>query len=214
MDIEIPQTVINQRRRKKAVIYSIGGIALLAVIYGFYSIIKPSVERASLLTAVAELGAIEATIPASGQVTPLYEEVITSPIEAKIEKVLHFPGETVNAGDAVLLLNKEYSLIALDKLKEEHALKKNKITQEKLSLEKSINELESKYEIQKLRVESLEALYEDEKKLIKIGGTTEDKLKQASLNLRVSVQEMNLITKQISNQKSAMVADLKALDHE
>lgn len=214
MDSVLPKEIKVRRRIKRSLSFAAAGGVMLMIIYGFYSFIKPSVKRSTLLTAVAEEGSIEATISATGLVVPLYEQVITSPVEAKIEKVLHYSGETVNPGDPILLLNTEYSLIALDKLKEEHALKKNKITQEKLSLEKSINELESKFQIQELKVESLYALYEDEKKLIEIGGTTEDKMKQALLNLKVAEQELNLIKKQISNLQSSMVADLKALDHE
>lgn len=214
MDIEIPQDIIKARKVKKSIIFSISGAVILLVIYGFYGFIKPSIKKSSIITAVAEQGSIESTISATGTVLPLYEQVISSPIEAKIEKVLHYAGETVKQGQPILFLNKEYSLIALEKLKEENALQRNKITREKLNLEKSINELESTLEIQQLRVESLSALYEDEKKLIKIGGTTEDKLKQAHLNLRVSQQEMNLTQKQISNLKSSMVAELKALNIE
>lgn len=214
MDIEIPKDIIKAKRLKKSIILGISGAVLLIVVYGFYGFIKPSVKRSSLITAVAEKGNIEATISASGTVLPLYEQVITSPIEAKIEKVLHYAGEKISLGQPVLFLNKEYSLIALDKLKEENSLQRNNITREKLNLEKSINELESTLEIQQLRIESLSALYEDEKKLIKIGGTTEDKLKQAHLNLKVSEKEMLLTQKQISNLQSSMIAELKALDIE
>jgi HlyD family secretion protein len=214
MDTELPNEVKIRRRVKNAILWSAGAAFTLLIIYGFYSFIKPSVKKSSLLTAVAETGSIEATISASGLVVPMYEQIITSPVEAKIEKVFHYSGETVNPGDPILLLNKEYSLIALDKLKEEQALKKNKIVQEKITLERSINDLESKYEIQVLKVESLQALYEDEKKLKEIGGTTEDKLKQAHLNLQVAEKELDLIKKQISNLQNSNIADLKALDHE
>lgn len=214
MDIDLPKELIVKRRLKKALLWSAAATVIFIFIYGFYSFIKPSVKKSSLLTAVAETGSIEATISASGLVVPMYEQVITSPVEAKIEKVFHYSGEAVNPGEPILLLNTEYSLIALDKLKEEQALKKNKIVQEKLNLEKAINDLESKYEIQMLKVESLQSLYEDEKKLKEIGGTTEDKLKQAHLNLQVAEKEMNLIKKQIANLQNSMIADLKALDHE
>ncbi|MDQ3393944.1 MAG: HlyD family efflux transporter periplasmic adaptor subunit [Bacteroidota bacterium] len=211
MDIEIPKEIIRARKFKRSIFIGAFGAVIIIIIYGFYGFIKPSVQRSTLLTAIAEQGSIESTIAASGTVLPLNEQVITSPIEAKIEKVLHFAGEKISPGQPLLILNKEYSLIALEKLKEENSLKRNNITREKLNLAKGINELETKLEIQQLRVESLEALYEDEKKLIKIGGTTEDKLKQALLNLKVAQQEMYLTQKQISNLESAMVAELNAL---
>lgn len=214
MDIELPKEVRVKRTRNRVVLFSLIGGILLILIYSFNSYIKPTIKESSLLIAKAETGTIEATISASGLVIPLHEQVITSPIEAQIEKVLHYSGETVEPGEPILVLNTEYSLLALDKLKEEHELKKNKITQETLNLKRSVNELESKFQIQELKVESLSALYEDEKKLIEIGGTTEDKMKQGLLNLKVAEQELILIKKQISNLESSMIADLKALDHE
>jgi len=214
MDIELPEEVKQRNNLKKWSVYGSIFLVLVFALLAFRLLLKPTVQRSRILTAKVEKGSIEATVSASGIVVARFEQSISTPIEARIEKVLHQSGEQVNAGESILLLNREFSMLALEKLKDEQSLKKNKIVQLKLSLQKTVNELESQYQIQKLKVESLGSLYDDEKQLKKIGGTTDDKLKQAELNLKISSQELELLEKKIQNQKESVVADLRAQDLE
>ncbi|WP_207429761.1 efflux RND transporter periplasmic adaptor subunit [Pedobacter sp. SYSU D00535] len=207
----------QQLNKQKAKTYLIGALAVAGMALGFIkfkSFVKPSVDAGALTIAVAEVGSLEASVAASGTIIPEYEVLITSPVDAKIEKVLHTAGERVNAGESLLQLNKESSLIAYEKLTEEQQVNRNKINQLELSLQKSLNELKTQYSIKEIRIKSLETAVAHEQSLLSIGGGTEENLKQARLNLKIAQLELKQLQNQIVNQKAMMQADLRSLGYE
>ena len=181
---------------------------------GLRLVLKPSVSKESIITAVATVGPIEATITASGVIVPETEEIISSPIPARIQKVLRQPGEKIKAGESVLELDKESTLTSFNKLKDEQQLKQNKATKLRIELQKDLNDLQAQYNIKKMRVKSLESVVADERYLLKIGGGTPENTRQAELNLQVAQLELKLLQDQIQNKKLAMQADLKELGFE
>ena len=214
MDREIS---LKQQANRRTKIYLIVIATLLVAAFGFIefkSMVEPSVKRSTFTTSIAEVGAIEATVPASGIVTPEYEVTISSPVSAKIEQVLFNAGEKVLAGQSVLRLNKEASLLAFEKLNEEQHVNRNKINQLSLGLQKSLNELKTDYAIKQMKISSLETALDHEQSLLAIGGSTDENVKQARLTLNVAQLELTQIKNQIENQKATMQADLKSLGYE
>src|SRR5207302_7963308 len=76
-----------------------------------------TIKKTDIITAVVETGAIENTISASGEILPEFEQVITSPISASIQRVLIEAGSHVNAGQSILLLDKSATQAEYEKLK-------------------------------------------------------------------------------------------------
>jgi len=207
----------QQLSRQRAKAFAVGLVFVAAIALAFMkfrNLVNPSINESALTTSVAEIGAIEATVAASGLIIPEYEFLITSPVNAKIERVLHNSGETVNAGESILQLNKESSLITFEKLNEEQQVNRNKISQLELNLQRSLNELKTQYSIKEIRIKSLETAVAHEQSLLSIGGSTEENVKQARLNLNVAQLELKQLQNQISNQKAMMKADLKSLGYE
>jgi len=214
MDREIS---LKQQTKRRTKIYLIVIATLLVAAFGFIqfkSIVEPSVKRSTFTISIAEVGAIEATVPASGIVTPEYEVAISSPVSAKIEQVMFNAGEKVLVGQSVLRLNKEASLLAFEKLNEEQHVNRNKINQLSLGLQKSLNELKTQYSIKQMKISSLETALGHEQSLLAIGGSTDENVKQARLTLNVAQLELIQIKNQIENQKAMMQADLKSLGYE
>ncbi|WP_316817258.1 efflux RND transporter periplasmic adaptor subunit [Pedobacter nyackensis] len=214
MDREIS---LKQQARRRTKIYLFVIAAIVVVAFGFIqfrSMVEPSVKRGSFNVSIAEAGLIEATVPASGVVTPEYEVTISSPVNAKIEQVLFNAGEKVLAGQSILRLNKEASLLAFEKLNEEQHVNRNKINQLSLELQKSLDELKTQYSIKQMKISSLETALDHEQSLLAIGGSTDENVKQARLTLNVAKLELTQIKNQIDNQKAMMQADLKSLGYE
>jgi len=214
MDRELSVTV--QRQDKIKTYSRIGVLSLLIILglLGFRMFLKPSLSKATVRTAVATVGPIEASLTASGLTVPETEEIITSSIAARIEKVLYRPGEKVAAGESVLQLAKESTLTSFDKLKDEQRLKQNKASKLRIELQRDLNDLQAQYNIKKMQVKSLESMVADERYLLEIGGGTPENTKQAELNLKVAQLELKLLEDQIQNKKQAMQADLKELGFE
>ncbi len=214
MDRQISEQLKNsQKKRSYLLALAIVSILLFSFI-GFNTLVTPSVNGKSLTTSIAEIGVIEATVPGAGVIIPEYEMSITSPVSAKLEKVLHNTGESVKAGESILQLNKEASLISYEKVIDEQLVNRNKINQLELSLQKSLNELNTQYSIKHIRIRSLETAVAHEQSLLDIGGSTQENVKQAHLNLNVAQLELKQLQNQISDQRLMMQADLKSLGFE
>ncbi|MBC5991224.1 efflux RND transporter periplasmic adaptor subunit [Pontibacter cellulosilyticus] len=211
MDRELSSTTIKANKRKR--IWQISAAIALVVfaILGFRSLITPSISRAEIRTAVVENGPVIATLTATGVVVPENEQVITSPIQARIEQVVRSSGEQVQPGEQILLLDRSFTQLAYDKLKDEQQLNQHKSVQMRLQLQKKLNSLESQLEIKRMNVKSLQARLDDEKYLIKIGGGTQEQVKQAELNLKIAQQELAQLERDIASERALLKADEQEL---
>ena len=79
MDKELSKEHIRKRKLKKTIKYIIELVSFIMLFVIFKNIINPSIQRSRIQTAIAEVGAIEGTITASGIVVPEFEQVLTSP---------------------------------------------------------------------------------------------------------------------------------------
>jgi len=214
MDREISQQIIRSEKRKKILIIGSVVLALLLGIYGFRTILKPSVKRDIFKTAVAGTGPVEATIAATGVVIPEYELELTTPTQTKIDTVLFNAGDSIHAGQSIVKLNKEFMLMTYDNLKDEQGVNQNKVTKTKWTLEKNLQDLKTQYKIKQLNIESLESSLKSERQLKDIGGSTQENVSRAELNLKTAQLELQKLQNEIDNLKRSMVTDMKDLDYE
>jgi len=212
MDRELPANLIRNKKLKKYVGTAAIIILVILSLLGFRSILGSSVNRSMIRTAIADRGPIEATVTASGVVMPEYEQVITSPIQSKIDQIIHKAGDNIKAGEAILQLNQEFILIALDKLKAELELKKNQKSQLNLKLGRTRIDLQAAYDIKELQTNAIAAKLEQERHLLDIGAGTQTSFDQAKLNLDVSRRELQQFQNQIDNQQKSLEADFRELE--
>src|SRR5882757_4024551 len=187
MDRALSEQVVA--RRKGKTILLIGGfvLILILVIVLLRAGLTTSLKKSIITAAVVERGNIENTINATGEVLPEFEEVITSPINASIQKVGQDAGSVVKAGQSILTLNKAASEITFEKLKFQLESKRNSIKKLKLELDKSFYDLQSNNDIKQLRINSLQASVENAKRLFKAGGGTRESIEQEELALKVAL---------------------------
>ena len=212
MDRELSQTHIQKERNKSFARYAAIVAVIILIFIIFYSLIKPSLSRSKVRTAIAERGSIQASVSASGTVQAEFEQVINSPIQSKIESVYLKAGEAVEKNQAILKLNQESAKSAFQQLKDEYDLRINKKTQLKLNLERSLIDLRSSFQIKKLTIQSLEKKVNQEQRLYKLGAGSKETLDQAKLNLEISKLELTQLDEKIKNQSASLVADLRELD--
>jgi HlyD family secretion protein len=123
MDKAIDPQVHKQKRNKlfrnAAVTVAVLGLSLVAI----NKLISPSIDRIDVRIAKVEMGEVSTGISASGTVVPRFEQLITSPLNSRIQKLFIKAGTSVIAGDAILQLDSEQVTLALDKLNDQLALK-------------------------------------------------------------------------------------------
>lgn len=209
MDTEITQEVTSQRKRKTIVIVLIIAAVVFGLIWALRATLKSSIKKSEITTAVVETGNIENTLNATGEVLPEFEEILTSPINASIKKVIMDAGNKVNAGESILTLDKSATETDFEKLKFQLESKQNEIRKLKLDLNKSFYDIQSNNDIKKLRIDNLADAVENAKRLFKAGGGTREGIEQAELNLKVAQLEKKQLENEVKNKQQTMQIEIK-----
>src|SRR5436305_14539424 len=102
MDRIIEEEVTAGRRKKVLLITVLIIVFLTTAGWLLRSFLSADIKKSSFTTAIVEKGNVENTITASGLVLPEFEEIITSPVNASIQKVLLDAGSPVQTGESVL----------------------------------------------------------------------------------------------------------------
>ena len=119
MDRELETSYRYRRVGRRAAVW-IGAAALVALILILLpGWLRPSVAREQVRTGRVDRGSVEGVVEASGTVVPAFEGVISSPVEARVEKVLKRPGDLVKAGDPILALDTSSAQLDLGKLEDQ-----------------------------------------------------------------------------------------------
>lgn len=204
MDIELAPEIKFKKSRKNLLL----GILSLALLVGGIGMtryfLRSQILRSEITVSRVETGLVENTLPAAGEVLPEFEEVITSPVQASIKRVLLDIGAKIDKGQSVLTLNK--AATENEYLQQKFGLesKQNEIRKLKLNLEKSFFDIRSANAIKQLRISNLQAAVENAKQLFKAGGGTHEGIEQAELNLEVAALEKKQLENEIRSKQQTM----------
>ncbi|MBC8374720.1 MAG: HlyD family efflux transporter periplasmic adaptor subunit [FCB group bacterium] len=212
MDRELSQTEVNQQRSKRWIRYIIVGVFIGTALLALRWIITPDLDSDRIAIAVTELGKVEDALSASGVVEPEFEQVITSPIQSRIEAVFFEAGEHVTTGSQLVRMNKESITLRQESQQEQLELLENKKLQLELQLQKSRNELQSQFDIYTLKIDLFSSKLKLREKLHTLGAESKDILDQARLELLIARRERELLSSQMENDEKRLQADLREVD--
>lgn len=201
---------VTQKRKKKYLLITILSIAVIAVAIFFLRFaFKTALSNKDITTSVVEIGNIENTINASGEIRPEFEEVITSPVNASIQEIILDAGSKVATGQSILKLDRSSIQVEYEKGKFQLESKQNDIRKLKLELDKSYFDLKSNNNIKQLRINSLTADVENSKRLFKAGGGTREDVEKAELNLKVAQLEKEQLENEIKSKQQTMEVEIR-----
>jgi len=209
MDKPIEEEVSAKRKKKNYLIIFIIIVIVLASIWFIRFYFKPALTNSDITTAKVDTGIIENTINATGEVLPEFEEVLTSPINASIKKVLMDAGNKVNKGQSILELDKSVSQTDYGKLQFQMESKENEIRKLKLDLEKSFFDIKSNNSIKQLRISNLKDAVSSAKRLLKAGGGTKEDVEHAELELKVAELEKLQLENEIKSKQQTMKIEIR-----
>lgn len=212
MDKNIEQAVLSGKRKKRLLYFLIGIVGITAGVFVLRSVMNTTVYASEITTSIVDRGNIENTINATGEVLPEFEEVISSPLVASIQKVLLDGGSQIKAGQSILTLDKSAAQMDFEKLKFQLESKKNDIRKIKLDLDKSFYDIKSNNDIKQLRINSLKASVDNAKRLLKAGGGTREDVEQAELNLKVAQLEKQQLENEINSKQQSMRLQMKEVE--
>jgi len=150
MDREIAPEDRRNRVVKKVVIAIVAMIAVVFFFVAAIEFLRPSFDRRAIRTARVERGSISATLEANGTVVPLVEQVVSSPVEARVLRVGRRAGDQVRKGDELLTLDTSASQLEAARLDDQVAQKQSADSELRLRLDETIATLRAQIEQKKL----------------------------------------------------------------
>jgi HlyD family secretion protein len=212
MDRKIDAKIIRQRKIKTVTTASVTAVAIVIVFVLLVQVFRSGISAADVYTSTADRGAIEISVPATGKVVPLSEEVIISPVSTKIMEVYKKAGDAVNEGDVILKLDLMTIHTEIEKQDNELKMKQYKLEQEKITSQSTLSDLEMEIEISEMQIKRMEVLLKNERFLDSIGAGTSDKIRQAELDFSVDQLKLKQLKRKYENQKRMMESNDKVLE--
>ena len=126
MDTPIDTAARRRQLARRAALPVLAGLAAIILLASLPGWVTPSLDRDQMRTARVELGPLEATITASGTVVPEFEKVISSPISSRVVRILEKAGAEVSAGQPIVELDLRESVMRVERIGEDIALKRNR----------------------------------------------------------------------------------------
>ena len=214
VDRPLPPEVARQDRLRTILKIAVPVVLLALVLAALPGWIRPSVSRARIRTARVTAGPIEAVITASGTVVPEVERVLSSPLDARVLRILQRPGTRLKQGDAVVELDISESVLALDKVVKDLKIKDNQQAQTRLSLEKSLVDLDGRLEVKALELQSAQARFEADQQLFKEGIFSRESLRRSELAVKQAEIELSQLRQERANAERVSAVQLEGLSLE
>lgn len=189
IDIEV-----QKRRTVKRVITALIGLAAVGFVFAAtIDWLRPSIKRNDVQVARVERGRVEATLEANGTIVPLFEQVVSSPVEARVLRIERRAGDRVKTGDELLTLDTAATQLEAARLGERVAQRENDMTKLRLQLEESIESLRAQIEQKKLDAEIVRYTAEQKAKLRSEGLISEqDALAAQAQSKKAAIELRNL----------------------
>jgi HlyD family secretion protein len=202
-----------QRRRTVRRAGTAGAVlALLAgALVWLPGLVRPSISRPSVRTAVADAGPIEAVITATGTVVPEVEQVVSSPVDARVLRILKRTGARLEKGDPLVTLDISETQLAVDKLGQDLAIKQNQQARTRLSLEKSLIDLNGQVEVKTLQLASLRSQLARDRQLAADGLLSQELLKKSELAVSQAQIELTQLEGSRENARIANRTEVEGL---
>lgn len=189
-------------------------VITILLMLGLQWIFTPSISFSKIRTAQVNLGTVTATISAGGVVVPYAVETISSEFDSQVLKVLLQPGAKVKKGDLIMLLNPQSVELEIASIREELALKDSQIETKKLQLTELLNDINSRYELLLVDLESRETRASRLKQLSGIGAFSKHELLESKLDVKRTKIEIRQLEQAIVDLKSKTDAELTGLNLE
>lgn len=214
MDRVIPES--EQRRRK---VKRVGGtlIALAAIAFSFAATVqwlRPSLKRADLQFATVEKGSVDSTLQAAGTIMPAVEQVVSSPVEARVLRIVRRAGDRVRAGDELVALDTSVARLDVERLEDRVKQKRSEQEQARLKSDETIASLEAQLSQKTLDLDIARYKSRQNETLHREGLASESDLLAAQTVAKKSEIELTQLRDAIERAKHARDAERSAYELE
>ncbi|HVG23204.1 MAG TPA: HlyD family efflux transporter periplasmic adaptor subunit [Thermoanaerobaculia bacterium] len=150
MDRDITKEVRTRRTVRRVATVVVAVAAAAFCLAATVEWLRPSLDRDDVQFARVERGSVEATLQASGTIVPLVEQVVSSPVEARVLRVGRRAGANVRRGDELLTLDTAATRLEVERLGDRVSTEESETEQLRIRLDENIETLRSQLEQKKL----------------------------------------------------------------
>ena len=211
VDRPLPPGVERQQRLGRVLKIAVPTVLIAVVLAALPGWIRPTLARARIRTAPVTAGPVESAITAAGTVVPDVERVLSSPLDARVLRILQRPGAHLKQGDPVVELDISESVLALDKIVKDLKIKENQQAQTRLTLEKSLVDLDGRLEVKNLELQSAQARLDADRQLFKEGLYSRESLRRSELAVKQAQIELTQLQQERANAEKAAGVQLEGL---
>ncbi len=211
MDREIDPTFRRRQFVRRALVAVLTIACLITAFIWLPRWLKPTLARAQVRLARVESGPLEATITSSGTVVPEIEQVLSSPVNARVLRILKRPGAVLSKGEPILELDLNESRLAIEKLNQQVELKQNQQAKVKLDLENTLIDQRSRWQIKQLEYKTAKATTARNRTLNKEGLLSEERLREVELVEEKTQFELKQIEEAQRNAQQSTQTQLEGL---
>jgi len=207
MDRQIPVSEQRKKKIRKIAIAAAVAVVVLGIGAWLGSMMMPSIDRKKLMISEVDRGTIDVSVSATGNVVPAFEEIIISPISAKILEVYAHSGDSVEVGTPLLRLDLQSAEADYAKALDEQEIRRQQRAQQQASNETQLADRRMQIEVKEMELSQLEAKLRNELYLDSLGSGTRDRVRQAETTLRTAQMQLNQLRQQYQNEVKAKQAD-------
>ena len=176
------------QRRRQLLKWGLVTVVIVALAWWLPSLLRASTQKNNLRLAQVTEGTIQSLISATGTLVPETEKSLVSPTATRIVEIAADPGQEVQAGDVLMILDTTETQAALDRLDEEIALNKTQLRSKQLENQADATDKASRIELLEIDLRSRETRLTRLQKLAENGGVSEDELLEAQLSVVARVR--------------------------
>src|SRR5687768_7879305 len=210
MDRDITQEVRKRRTVRRIVTVVVAIAAAAFCLAATVEWLRPSLKRRDVQTARVSRGSVEATLQASGAVVPLVEQVVSSPVEARVLRIGRRAGTPVKAGDELLSLDTAATRLEAERLGDRVAQKESENEQLRIRLDETVASLRAQIEQKKLDAEIVHYTATQKQKLREEGLTAEQEALAAQATAKKTDIELRQLHEALRRAELSRQAQLAA----
>jgi HlyD family secretion protein len=214
MDRAIDIGVQRRRLGKKVIVTAAALGAAVLVVSVVPRLLRPTVARNSVRTAVVEEGPVAATLTANGTVLPEVQQVISSPVDARVLHIRKRAGDVLKPGEGIIDLDLSSATLEVQKLDQDLAIKENQQQKTRLDLEAQLQDLRGQREVKALELAAQRTRTGRDRELHQRGFLSQDELSQTELAEARVAAELRKVDSEIDHARKATRTQVQGLDLE
>lgn len=209
MDRQIDKNTIRRRQLLKW-LRPVGAVAAVIALVAFaVRLLDKGLPEAELRLSTAKISSIDISVPASGKVVPMNEQLILSPVESRIMAVYVHAGDTVAAGQPLVELDLTSTRAAYDKKLNDLLIQQETLEQQRLKSSTALSELRMNIAVKEMDLRRLTEDARNERRLDSIGSGTGERVRQAETARRTAELQLRQLREQYANEELRTAAALR-----